>query len=216
LAGKRLLITAGGTREALDPVRYIGNHSSGRMGYVIAEEAAKRGAKVILVSGSTHLLPPPGVEVAHASSAQEMYDAVMAHATEADIIIKAAAVADFRPETAAPSKLKKSAGPPVVTLVPTKDILRELGHHPELRKPGGLLVGFAAETEPDMDRLTDLAELKRKDKGADIIVANQVGVHDSGFEVGTNRAVIATAEGTKHLGLLTKQALAKALLDEIS
>jgi phosphopantothenoylcysteine decarboxylase/phosphopantothenate--cysteine ligase len=216
LAGKRLLITAGGTREPLDPVRYIGNHSSGRMGYVIAEEAAKRGAKVILVSGSTHLLPPPGVEVAHASSAQEMYDAVMAHAPEADIIIKAAAVADFRPETSAPSKLKKSAGPPVVTLVPTKDILRELGHDPTLRKPGGILIGFAAETEPDLHKLADLAELKRKDKGADIIVANQVGVHDSGFEVGTNRAVIATGEGTKHLGLLTKQALAKALLDEIS
>jgi phosphopantothenoylcysteine decarboxylase/phosphopantothenate--cysteine ligase len=216
LAGKRLLITAGGTREPLDPVRYIGNHSSGRMGYVIAEEAAKRGAKVILVSGSTHLLPPPGVEVAHASTAEEMYEAVMAHAPEADIIIKAAAVADFRPDTSAPSKLKKSAGPPTVTLVPTKDILRELGHNPATRKPGGLLVGFAAETEPDMDRLVELAELKRKDKGADVIIANQVGVHDSGFEVGTNRAVIATAEGTKQLGLLTKQALAKALLDEIS
>ena len=216
LSGKQLLITAGGTREPLDPVRYIGNHSSGRMGYVLAEEAAKRGAKVILVSGSTHLLPPPGVEVAHASTAEEMYDAVMAHAKEADVIIKAAAVADFRPETSAPAKLKKSAGPPVVTLIPTKDILKELGHHPEKRKSGGLLIGFAAETEPDLDRLVELAELKRKDKGADIIVANQVGVHDSGFEVGTNRAVIATAEGTKQLGLLTKQALAKALLDEIS
>ena len=107
------------------------------MGYVLAEEAAKRGAKVTLVSGSTHLLPPPGVEVAHASTAEEMYDAVMAHAPEADVIVKAAAVADFRPETSAPSKLKKSAGPPTVTLVPTKDILKELGHHPETRKPGG-------------------------------------------------------------------------------
>ena len=145
-----------------------------------------------------------------------MYDAVIVHAPEADVIIKAAAVADFRPETSAPAKLKKSAGPPVVTLVPTKDILEELGHHPEKRKPGGLLIGFAAETEPDLDRLVELAELKRKDKGADIIVANEVGVHDSGFEVGTNRAVIATAEGTKQLGLVTKQALAKALLDEIS
>lgn len=216
LAGKRLLITAGGTREPIDPVRYIGNHSSGRMGYVIAEEAARRGAKVILVSGSTHLEPPPGVDVAPASTAQEMLDAVLAHAPEADAIIKAAAVADFRPEQSSSAKVKKSAGTPEITLLPTPDILRELGIHPELRKQGSLLVGFAAETEPDLEKLAAYAEGKRIDKGADLIVANQVGVHDSGFEVGTTRAVLATPDGTEELGLLTKKALARVLLDRIA
>lgn len=216
LAGKRLLITAGGTREPIDPVRYIGNHSSGRMGYVIAEEAARRGAKVILVSGSTHLEPPPGVDVAPASTAQEMLDAVLVHAPEADAIIKAAAVADFRPEQSSSAKVKKSAGTPEITLLPTPDILRELGIHPELRKQGSLLVGFAAETEPDLEKLAAYAEGKRIDKGADLIVANQVGVHDSGFEVGTTRAVLATPDGTEELGLLTKKALARVLLDRIA
>lgn len=216
LAGKRLLITAGGTREPIDPVRYIGNHSSGRMGYVIAEEAARRGAKVILVSGSTHLEPPPGVDVAPASTAQEMLDAVLGHAPEADAIIKAAAVADFRPEQSSSAKVKKSAGTPEITLLPTPDILRELGTHPELRKKGSLLVGFAAETEPDLEKLAAYAEGKRIDKGADLIVANQVGVHDSGFEVGTTRAVLATPDGTEELGLLTKKALARVLLDRIA
>lgn len=216
LAGRRLLITAGGTREPIDPVRYIGNHSSGRMGYVIAEEAARRGAKVILVSGSTHLEPPPGVDVAPASSAQEMLDAVLAHAGEADAIIKAAAVADFRPDRSFSSKVKKSAGTPEITLLPTPDILKELGTRTDIRKKGSLLVGFAAETEPDMKKLAEYAEGKRVDKGADLIVANQVGVHDSGFEVGTTRAVLATPDGSEELGLLTKKALARVLLDRIA
>lgn len=216
LAGKSLLITAGGTREPIDPVRYIGNHSSGRMGYVLAEEAARRGAKVILVSGSTHLEPPPGVEVAPASTAQEMYEAVFERAPEADAIIKAAAVADFRPDRSAAAKLKKSAGAPEVRLIPTPDILKELGAHPERRKSGGILVGFAAETEPDLDKLAAYARSKRAAKDADLIVANQVGVTDSGFEVGTTRAVIATKDGTEELGLLTKKALARALLDRIA
>lgn len=217
LAGRILLVTAGGTREPIDPVRYIGNHSSGRMGYVIAEEAARRGAKVILVSGSTHLEPPPGVDVAPASTAQEMLDAVLAHAGEADAIIKAAAVADFMPQqSVSPSKLKKSAGAPEITLLPTPDILKELGTREGLRKPGSILVGFAAETEPDMAKLAGYAESKRVSKGADLIVANQVGVHDSGFEVGTTRAVIATPDGPEELGLLTKKALARVLLDRIA
>lgn len=216
LAGKRLLITAGGTREPIDPVRFIGNHSSGRMGYVLAEEAAKRGAKVILVSGATNLQPPPGVEVVPAHTADEMRDAVLSHAAEADVVIKAAAVADFKPSDSALKKLKKSEGAPHIDLIPTPDILRELGSHPELRKPGGILVGFAAETEPDPDRLGELAEQKRKDKGADIIVANQVGVIDSGFEVATNRALIASPEGVEHLGLTTKLAVSHELLDRIA
>jgi phosphopantothenoylcysteine decarboxylase / phosphopantothenate---cysteine ligase len=216
LTGKRFLITAGGTREAIDPVRYIGNHSSGRMGYVLAEEAARRGAKVILVSGSTHLIPPVGVEVVKASSAQEMHDAVLAHAPDADVIVKAAAVADFRPEIAADSKLKKDAGPPEVRLVPTVDILKELGHSNGLRKPGGILVGFAAETVEDEEQLVELARHKLEIKGADMVVANQVGVPDSGFEVPTNRAVIVTRTDVDRLGLVTKLGLAKRLLDDIA
>ncbi len=216
LTGKRFLITAGGTREAIDPVRYIGNHSSGRMGYVLAEEAARRGAKVILVSGSTHLIPPVGVEVVKASSAQEMHDAVLAHASDADVIVKAAAVADFRPEIAADSKLKKDAGPPEVRLVPTVDILKELGHSSGLRKPGGILVGFAAETVRDEEQLVELARHKLEIKGADMVVANQVGVPDSGFEVPTNRAVIVTRTDVDRLGLVTKLGLAKRLLDDIA
>lgn len=216
LEGRKILITAGGTREAIDPVRYIGNHSSGRMGYVLAEEAARRGAKVVLVSGSTDLRPPVGVEVVRASSAEEMHDAVLAHSTEADIIIKAAAVADFRPDRTAAGKIKKEGGPPEVILVPTTDILRELGHRPELRKPGSILVGFAAETVASEEELVALANKKLESKGADIIVANQVGVPDSGFEVPTNRAVMATKDSVEHLGLVTKLALAKNLLDQIA
>lgn len=216
LDGRRILITAGGTREAIDPVRYIGNHSSGRMGYVLAEEAARRGAKVILVSGSTHLRPPVGVEVVKASSAEEMHQAVLAHAQETDVIIKAAAVADFRPVTSAEAKLKKDAGPPEITLIPTTDILKELGHDATLRKTGGVLVGFAAETVEDEEDLVHLAEHKLQVKGADIIVANQVGVHDSGFEVPTNRAVMATVQGVERLGLVTKLALSKRLLDKVA
>ncbi len=216
LDGKRILITAGGTREAIDPVRYIGNHSSGRMGYVLAEEAARRGAKVTLVSGSTHLRPPMGVEIVPASSAEEMHEAVLSHAPEADVIIKAAAVADFRPDTAALAKIKKDTGPPEIKLVPTTDILRELGHDPSLRKPGALLVGFAAETVDDSTELDEFARHKLEAKGADIIVANQVGVPDSGFEVPTNRAVMATKAGVEPLGLVTKLALAKRLLDKIA
>lgn len=215
LDGRRILITAGGTREAIDPVRYIGNHSSGRMGYVLAEEAARRGAKVILVSGSTHLRPPVGVEVVKASSAEEMHRAVLGHAHEADVIIKAAAVADFRPDASAAAKLKKDAGVPEIVLVPTTDILKELGHDPSLRKAGGVLVGFAAETVEDEEDLVHLAEHKLKVKGADVIVANQVGVHDSGFEVPTNRAVIASAAEVTDVGLVTKKALAQALVDRI-
>jgi phosphopantothenoylcysteine decarboxylase/phosphopantothenate--cysteine ligase len=186
------------------------------MGYVLAEEAARRGAKVTLVSGSTHLTPPVGVAVVKASSAEEMREGVLTHALESDVIIKAAAVADFRPTDPAVAKLKKDAGPPLITLEPTPDILKELGHEPKLRKPGGILVGFAAETVTDEDELDALALKKLEIKGADIIVANQVGVPDSGFEVPTNRAVIATSEGIERLGLVTKLALAKQLLDRIA
>jgi phosphopantothenoylcysteine decarboxylase/phosphopantothenate--cysteine ligase len=215
LVGATVIVTAGGTQEPIDPVRFIGNRSSGLMGYTIAAEAARRGAKVILVSGPTQLDPPPGVELVPVKTADEMRTAVIEKAPAADAVVKAAAVADFRPETAAVAKLKKAEGPPRFRLVPTADILAELGASPELRKPGGVLVGFAAETETDPERLARIADEKRLSKGADFIVANDVSSPDSGFSVPTNRAVIAGSEGTRDLGLVTKEALARAVLDEI-
>jgi phosphopantothenoylcysteine decarboxylase/phosphopantothenate--cysteine ligase len=149
-------------------------------------------------------------------TAEEMRTAVIERSSDADAIVKSAAVADFRPESAAERKLKKAAGPPRFRLVPTADILAELGGSPELRKPGGVLVGFAAETETDPTRLAQIAEEKRRSKGADFIVANDVSSPDSGFSVPTNRAVIAGPEGTRDVGLVTKDALARAVVDEIA
>jgi phosphopantothenoylcysteine decarboxylase/phosphopantothenate--cysteine ligase len=156
------------------------------------------------------------VDVVPVKTAAEMREAVLAVAPTADLIVKAAAVADFRPERAVGRKLKKAEGPPEVVLLPNPDILAELGGAPELRKPGGLLVGFAAETEPDPARLGELAEAKRRAKGADLIVANDVSSPDSGFNVRTNRAVIAAPDSTRDLGLVSKQALAEAILDSVA
>jgi phosphopantothenoylcysteine decarboxylase / phosphopantothenate---cysteine ligase len=216
LSGRRVLVTAGGTQEPIDPVRFIGNRSSGMMGFAIAEEAARRGAKVTLVAGPTNLLPPAGVHVVRVKTAQEMRDAVLAEAPAADAIVKAAAVADFRPAAHADRKLKKAEGPPDVILVPTPDILAELGANRELRKGGGVLIGFAAETEPDAERLAELARSKLQSKGADVIVANDVSSPDSGFEVPTNRAVIADRNGVIDVGLVTKRQLARAVVDQIA
>ncbi len=216
LAGRRVVVTAGGTQEPIDPVRYISNRSSGLMGYLIAEEAHRRGGKVTLITGPTQLPLPAGMDVVRVRTAVEMRDAVFAAASDADVIVKAAAVADFRPDWSADQKLKKAAGPPEIKLVPAPDILAELGHSDGERKPGGLLVGFAAETEPDPQRLGQVAEDKRAAKRADMIVANDVGSPDSGFEVHTNRAVIADDRGLTDVGLVTKSDLARALLDEVA
>ena len=213
LAGRRVLVTAGGTQEPIDPVRFIGNRSSGRMGYAIARAAAARSGKVTLVSGPTELPPPATVDLVPVKTATEMRAAVLERAPVADIIVKAAAVADFRPESTAGRKLKKADGPPEVVLVPNPDILAELGSDPGRRKPGGVLVGFAAETEPDPGSLAELAETKRRSKGADLIVANDVSSPDSGFNVRTNRAVIAGPDGVRDLGLMTKDGLADAIID---
>jgi phosphopantothenoylcysteine decarboxylase / phosphopantothenate---cysteine ligase len=215
LSGRRVVVTAGGTQEPIDPVRFIGNRSSGLMGFAIAHEAARRGAKVTLVTGPNTLIQPPGIEVVDVHTADEMRDAVLNGAADADVIVKAAAVADFKPVDHADKKLKKAEGPPEITLEPTPDILAELGAHPELRKPGSVLVGFAAETEEDVDQLEALARHKLEAKGADMIVANEVGTHDSGFGVRTNRAVIATADGVVDVGLVSKEALAAALVDRV-
>jgi phosphopantothenoylcysteine decarboxylase / phosphopantothenate---cysteine ligase len=216
LADRRVLVTAGGTQEPIDPVRFIGNRSSGRMGFAIARAAARRGAKVSLVAGPTELPAPPGVDLVPVKTAAEMREAVLERAPVADIIVKAAAVADFRPEVAAGRKLKKAAGPPQVVLVPNPDILAELGGGLAPRKDGGVLVGFAAETEPDPARLAEVAEEKRRAKGADLIVANDVSSPDSGFNVRTNRAVIAGPAGVQDLGLVSKDALAEAILDAVA
>jgi phosphopantothenoylcysteine decarboxylase/phosphopantothenate--cysteine ligase len=215
LAGKRVVVTAAGTQEPIDPVRFIGNRSSGLMGYEIAAEAIHRGAKVTLVTGPTNLAVPPGVDLVRVQTAAEMRDAVFAAAVDADVIVKAAAVADFRPVHSIDHKLKKALGPPEVVLEPTPDILAELGADPGARKPGGLLVGFAAETEPDPVRLAELAETKKASKRADLIVANDVSSPDSGFDVPTNRAVIAGPDGVTDVGLVTKRALARALIDVV-
>lgn len=215
LQGMRVVVTAGGTQEPIDPVRFIGNRSSGLMGYEIARAALLRGAKVTLVSGPTSLTPPPGTDVVQVKTAEEMRDAVFAAAPDADAIIKAAAVADFKPDRSVERKLKKAEGAPDVVLVPTPDILRELGHSRSGRKPGSVLVGFAAETEPDPGKLSELARSKLESKRADVIVANDVSSPDSGFEVPTNRAVIADRDGVADVGLVTKAALAQALVDRI-
>jgi phosphopantothenoylcysteine decarboxylase / phosphopantothenate---cysteine ligase len=216
LSGVRMVVTAAGTQEPIDPVRFIGNRSSGLMGFEIAAEAIARGAKVTVVAGATNLPNPPGADVVHVRTAQQMYDAVVEAAGAADVVVKAAAVADFRIDDPAGLKLKKAEGPPQIRLVPTIDILASLGDHPEFRKPGSILVGFAAETEPDPDKLAALAEKKRAAKRADVIVANDVSSPDSGFEVPTNRAVIAAADGITHLGLVTKKELARGLIDRIA
>ena len=215
LVGRRILVTAGGTQEPIDPVRFIGNRSSGLMGIEIAAAAHERGAKVTLVIGPSNIPPPPGVDVIRVKTAQEMRDEVFVHAADADAIVKAAAVADWRSREHADRKLKKASGPPEIELEPTPDILSELGHTAGARKPGGILVGFAAETEPDPFALSALAQEKRASKGADLIVANDVSSPDSGFEVPTNRAVIAGPDGVTDVGLVTKKALAEALIDRI-
>ena len=215
LDGRRLVVTAGGTQEPIDPVRFIGNRSSGLMGIEIADEAAHRGAKVTLVIGPSNVPVPAGIDIVRVHTAQEMRDEVFARALDADAIVKAAAVADWQSDIHADKKMKKAEGPPKIQLVPTPDILAELGAAPEARKPGSVLVGFAAETEPDPAALGELALSKRASKGADVIVANDVSSHDSGFGVPTNRAVIATSRGVHDVGLVTKKALARALIDEI-
>lgn len=202
-----VLVTAGGTREAIDPVRYLGNRSSGKMGHAVAEEALARGARVTLVT-TAGLPASDGIEVVGVTTALEMHAAVMARAADADIIVKAAAVADFRPATTAAQKIKKADGVPVIELVPNPDILAELGAMPDRR---AVLVGFAAET-------TDVeahgrAKLARK--GADLIVVNDVSASDAGFATDTNRAVILGRDGgRREVALVSKRALAGILLEE--
>ncbi len=209
LLGRLVVVTAGPTYEDIDRVRYVGNRSSGRMGYAVAAEAARRGARVVLVSGPTQIEPPQGLEVTRVRSALEMRNAVSAHASDADIVVMAAAVADYTPEGgAAPGKIEKSDGPMSLTLVRTPDILAELGRS---RGSGGkpVLVGFAAESGDPVRRGRE----KLKQKRADVIVANDISRADAGFEAVTNAATILTAAGEQPFPLGTKEALASVILD---
>lgn len=208
LAGEVVLVTAGPTREPLDPVRYISNRSSGKMGYAVAEAAARRGARVILVSGPTALDPPREAQVVQVETAQEMYDAVLAHLEAVTVVIKAAAVADYRPKQVAREKIKKDERVPEVTLESTPDILAEVGK----RKGRRILVGFAAETHD----LVANARKKLQRKNLDLMVANDVSQPGAGFDADTNVVKILDAKGAmEELPLLPKPAVADRILDRV-
>ncbi|HEX9872992.1 MAG TPA: bifunctional phosphopantothenoylcysteine decarboxylase/phosphopantothenate--cysteine ligase CoaBC [Deferrimonas sp.] len=210
LADETVLVTAGPTREELDPIRYLSNRSSGKMGYAIARAACNRGAKVILVSGPTALTPPCGVEFLGVTSAEQMREAVLGRAGEATVIVKAAAVADYRPSVRAPQKIKKEgSGEMTLVLEKTPDILAELGEI----KGERYLVGFAAETA---DLLANAGK-KLKTKKLDLIVANDVTEDGAGFDVDTNIVRFLFADGTvQELPRMSKDAVAGRLLDVIA
>ena len=207
-AGQVVLVTAGPTREPLDPVRFLSNRSSGKMGYAIAAAAAARGAHVILVSGPTGLSAPPGVDIIHVETAEEMYQAVLAKLDAVRVVIKAAAVADYRPKQRADRKIKKDQAVSEVALEPTPDILAELGK----RKGKRILVGFAAET----DDLVANARKKLQRKNLDLVVANDVGQVGAGFDADTNVVKILDAMGgVEELPLLSKREVADRILDRV-
>jgi phosphopantothenoylcysteine decarboxylase/phosphopantothenate--cysteine ligase len=209
LDGLGVLVTAGGTREPIDPVRYLSNRSSGKQGHALADEAAARGADVTLVTTVDRAVAP-GIDVVRVETAAEMEDAVLSRSDAADVILMAAAVADFRPKATADEKLKKADGPPEIVLEPTTDILAELGKR---RRPGQTIVGFAAETQ----RLRDHAADKLARKGIDLIVANDVSAPDAGFAHDTNRAVILDAEGRSlDVPLSDKRDVARTVLDAVA
>lgn len=209
-AGRKILVTAGGTQEPLDPVRFLGNRSTGRMGYAIAEAAARRGAEAVLVSGPAGLPAPEGVSLIKVTTALEMEKAVLSEAGSSDVIIKAAAVADYRPAVYAQDKIKKSDGELTLTLVRNPDILMELG---EKKKPGQILVGFAAETT----KVEEYARRKLEKKNLDFIVANDVSEADAGFGVDTNRVQIFYRDGhSETQPLMDKSELADLILDRVA
>jgi phosphopantothenoylcysteine decarboxylase/phosphopantothenate--cysteine ligase len=209
LSGLRVLVTAGGTREPIDPVRFVGNRSSGKQGHALATEAAARGAKVTVVT-TVDLPVPPQSDVIRVETAAEMEEAVHAAGASADVVVMAAAVADFRPTQVAGRKLKKQAGVPEITLEPTPDILAGLAAR---KRPGQTIVGFAAET----DEVRKNAAAKLAAKGIDLIVANDVTAPGAGFEHDTNQVVIMDADGTeREVPLADKRAIAHAVFDAVT
>lgn len=210
MTGLKVLVTAGPTQEALDPVRYLTNHSTGKMGYAIAKAAAARGAEVTLVSGPVNLKKPPYMEVVDIVSAQDMFDAVTSRAPKQDIIIKAAAVADYRPASVAEDKIKKSGNDSDLSLplARTSDILAWLGEH---RVPGQFLCGFSMETKD----MVENSKKKLEKKHIDLIAANNLKQAGAGFGVDTNVLTLISSDGARELPLLSKEEAAHALLDEI-
>jgi phosphopantothenoylcysteine decarboxylase/phosphopantothenate--cysteine ligase len=209
LEGKRVLVTAGPTRESLDPVRFFTNHSTGKMGYAIAEEAVNQGAKVCLVTGPTSIAPPSGCEVIHVETAAEMYQTVLEQFSQTDTVIKTAAVADYKPKFISDHKLKKTDDVFTVELERTKDILKELGK----RKTSQILVGFAAETKD----IEQYASKKLAAKNLDLIVANNISQDGAGFGTDTNIVTFIQNDGTKKtFPLQTKRQVAKEILHEVA
>ncbi len=208
LKGKRVLVTAGPTREKIDPVRYISNHSSGKMGYAIAEAARDRGAEVVLVSGPTALPRPAGVKFVAVESVQEMYDAVMEHLPETDIVVKSAAVSDYRPKTVHSHKMKKKDGELVLELDKAPDILQSIGQ----KKTHQFVVGFAAETQDVLEH----AKGKLERKNLDMIVANDVLMEGAGMGSDTNIVTLLTRDGERmELAKLSKREVAERLFDAV-
>ena len=208
LAGKKVLVTAGPTVERIDPVRFISNRSTGKMGYAIAKIASLRGADVTLVSGPVNIEPPRFVKVINVESAKEMFDAVTQNSDSMDIIIKAAAVADYTPASVADEKIKKKDGDMAIPLKRTSDILKYLGEH---KKEGQFICGFSMETE----NMLENSRKKLEKKNADMIVANNVKVEGAGFGVDTNVVTLITKEGYKELPQMSKEDVASAILDSI-
>jgi phosphopantothenoylcysteine decarboxylase/phosphopantothenate--cysteine ligase len=211
LRGQRVLVTAGPTYEDVDPVRYIGNRSSGRMGYAIAAEAARRGAEVTLVTGPSSLEPPSVRELIRVRGAAEMHQAVMTRAGEMQVAIMAAAVADYAPADRAAQKVPKGGETVTLVLKRTPDILGDLGQRRLASGAGPVLVGFAAETEDVVAR----ASAKRERKHADLIVANDVSRTDAGFDVDANEVTIVTSMGAEALPLQSKARVAAEILDRV-
>ncbi len=206
LAGKHVLVTAGPTQEALDPVRYLTNHSTGKMGYAIAKMAMLRGAEVVLVSGPASIAPPPFVEVVKITSAQDMFEAVSARQDWADFIVKAAAVADYTPAEYVEDKLKKKDGDLSIPLKRTQDILKYLGEH---RRPGQVLCGFSMETQ----NMLENSRAKLEKKHVDMICANNLKVAGAGFGTDTNVMTVITRTGEEELPLMSKEDAAGRILD---
>ena len=205
LTGKKVLVTAGPTREALDPIRYISNHSTGKMGYSLAKMAMLRGADVTLVTGETSLTPPPFVDTIRIKSAHDLFEAVTSRSEEQDIIIKAAAVADYRPAVVSDEKVKKSDGDLSLALERTEDTLSYLGAH---KRPGQLLCGFAMETS----QLEERARGKLERKNLDLIAANNLKVAGAGFGTDTNVITLIDKQQTRHLEQMSKEAAAMEIL----
>lgn len=206
MAGKKVLVTAGPTREALDPVRYITNHSTGKMGFAIAKMCMLRGAEVILVSGKTNITPPQGVNVINISSAEDMFNAVIENYKEMDYIFKAAAVADYTPLTVADNKIKKKDGDMSIPLARTKDILKYIG---ENKKSGQIICGFSMETE----NMIENSKAKLVKKNIDMIIANNLKVAGAGFGTDTNIVTIITNDKTEELPIMSKENVANRIID---